>query len=316
MATKPVEPEERDPLIERWLATMGLRSKNTRRAYRNAMRALLRHMRPTARVSDITLDELAAAANQWDMERDPGTQHWNNMVSAWRCVMRFAIGQRERDDNPAVALPLRRVNHDIPRPCPSRDELRAIWRTITDKDVWARSNPYQRIGILRDRAILALLVGCGLRNAEVCALKRRNFHTGSKARYIVCRRKGRDDQRVPWPAAADRYLEPVLAPLLGDDVVFRDDRQNPLRPPVLNCILAGICEAAGVRYYSAHAFRRFSITDVSERLGQDRAQRFAQHASVETTHIYDQRRFVDAVTGELYDEGDSGGATVATTRRG
>ena len=148
----------------------------------------------------------------------------------------------------------------------------------------------------RDAALLAVLLGCGLRRAEAVALNVGDIAEGSVQVHLG---KGRKARRVPMPAgtrmavAAWLALRPDTAP---DAPLFTSlDRRPHQRggrisdQAVLHIILRRAARV-GVNGLSPHDFRR---TYISQLLDTDTdlatVKHLAGHARVETTARYDRR---------------------------
>jgi len=148
----------------------------------------------------------------------------------------------------------------------------------------------------RDAALLAVLLGCGLRRAEAVALNVGDVAEGSA---LVQLGKGRTARRVPMPAGTRMAVAAWLAlrPDAGADApLFTSCDRRPHQhsgrisdQAVLHILLrrAGM---VGVSNVSPHDFRR---TYISQLLDTDTdlatAKQLAGHASVETTARYDRR---------------------------
>jgi site-specific recombinase XerD len=107
--------------------------------------------------------------------------------------------------NPAVTLPTRKQPHRLPRSLPARP----LGQMLDALDV---SDPES----IRDRAMLELLYGTGLRVSELASLRVRDVEG---ADLVTVRGKGDKDRVVPLAGqarrAVDVYLESGRAPLAG-----------------------------------------------------------------------------------------------------
>lgn len=281
--------------VRSWLMTH--RNINTRRAYSSHIRRLIKLGPVDLPLYEYTVDDVVLAAELYDI-KDPGPQSWNQCLSAWKNYFEYAM---ERDlciGNPARLLRSRAVD-EKPMPCPKRNEVRELWRVLNSEKLWAMSSNMQRAVIMRDRAILALLTGCGLRASEICALNVEDFVPDD--RTIIVSRKGGKKKAAWWPAAADKYLLPVLHGRRPQDHVFSNSAGRRILPRNINRILARLCTAAKIQVYTAHPFRRFAITEINDKYGIDRAKAFAGHARMSTTMLYDQNRFARNIAGDLCD---------------
>lgn len=146
----------------------------------------------------------------------------------------------------------------------------------------------------RDRALLALLYGGGLRRAEVASLELADLE--GEAVAVRVRGKGDRERRVPLPGGARRA---VLAWL-----TLRGSAAGPLLRAVRGrAVLDGgmgaqsvfealvrLAKRAGVKPLSPHDLRRTYVSDLLD-AGADIAtvQRLAGHSLVTTTARYDRR---------------------------
>lgn len=156
----------------------------------------------------------------------------------------------------------------------------------------------------RDGALLALLLGGGLRRAEAVAVTVGNVDPEAET-VTVKGGKGRKTRKVPLASGAMRAIRdwlgvrgtepgPLLLPVRkGGEVVYeRDGEPAQLSPRAVARITTRLCQDAGVERFSPHDCRRtlagnqldagVDIFDVSKNLG---------HASVDTTKRYDRRPF-------------------------
>jgi integrase len=149
-------------------------------------------------------------------------------------------------------------------------------------------------GKTRQRAILAILYGAGLREEEAVRLEVADFDP--TARTLRVDGKGGKERLVPVPRFA-RFVEawllergpepgPLLCPVTrGGRVVVRRMSERGLAKGV-----ARMVAAAGLAHASPHDLRRTCITallDAGADLGA--VQDFAGHANVQTTRRYDRR---------------------------
>ena len=117
---------------------------------------------------------------------------------------------------------------------------------------------------LRDRAILEVLYGCGLRVSELCGLDMDRLDAGDG--FIIVLGKGGKERIVPFSGAAarttQRYLDegrPALAKGAASSAVFLNNRGGRLsRQSVFKMVQkAGL--AIGVKDLHPHSLRRDRI---------------------------------------------------------
>ncbi len=146
---------------------------------------------------------------------------------------------------------------------------------------------------LRDRAMLELAYGSGLRVSELCGLQRADLDLGARLVTVVGKR---DKQRtVPFGRAAERalraWLERGREPLAArrrHDHVFVNARGGPLSRVGFWTILRGHARAAGITArVHPHALRHSFATHLLHGGADLRVvQELLGHASVTTTAIY------------------------------
>jgi integrase/recombinase XerD len=145
---------------------------------------------------------------------------------------------------------------------------------------------------LRDRALLELLYGCGLRAAEACDLRLRDVRLEAGSLRVTG--KGGKQRVVPIGGAAeaalDRYLargRPRLAASGRCERLFVSVRGRPLHPSDVRRALMRALERAGVPQRSPHALRHTFATHLLEGGADLRSiQDLLGHASVGTTQVY------------------------------
>jgi integrase/recombinase XerD len=149
----------------------------------------------------------------------------------------------------------------------------------------------------RDRALLGLLYGCGLRRAEVCALKLEDLVDEFTIHVMG---KGRRERNLAMPArVADLVSEwidvrppgpgPLLCALTPAGTIA-----NPMRALTPNAVLDRLyrlCDAASVvPRISPHRMRHTFVTNLIDLTGDITiASRAAGHSQISTTMRYDHR---------------------------
>lgn len=143
----------------------------------------------------------------------------------------------------------------------------------------------------RDRALLALLYGAGLRRAEACALAWGAVATGA-VRLVG---KGGREREVPLPGWARESLEAWAGRGGREGAILRSVGQRGRIGPSLSPTgalqaLQALARRAGVDRLSPHDLRRTYVSALLD-AGADLAsvQALAGHSSPATTAIYDRR---------------------------
>ncbi|MBA4803822.1 MAG: tyrosine recombinase XerC [Brevundimonas sp.] len=186
-----------------------------------------------------------------------------------------------------------RIKPTLPRPV-SEDQARGLLQeTQADPDV----EPWEAA---RDRAVLTLLYGCGLRISEALALTRRDAPLSEALRILG---KGGKIRLAPvLPAvreAVDAYLALQPWPLAPDDALFRARRGGPLGPRQVQAAMQRLRGRLGLPASATpHALRHSFATHLLGAGADLRSiQQLLGHASLSTTQKYtavDAARLLDA----------------------
>lgn len=149
---------------------------------------------------------------------------------------------------------------------------------------------------VRDRAVLSLMLGCGLRRAELCGLTLEDFDCEERSLSLVG--KGNKERTVYLPDVAFDNLLSWLAYRGGEEGplftrIYRGGHliiQKPLSESAVTLILKERLAIAGQKTATPHDLRRTFATRLIED-GNDlvKVQRAMGHANVQTTARYDRR---------------------------
>ncbi|MFG3705083.1 tyrosine recombinase XerC [Micromonospora sp. NPDC047670] len=146
--------------------------------------------------------------------------------------------------------------------------------------------------LLRDRALLELLYGTGVRISEACGL---DVADVDHARRVVrVFGKGGRERAVPYGVPAQRALDewlrhgrPMLAGPRSRDALLLGARGGRLNPTTARRIVGGYAEAAGLPPVSPHGLRHSAATHLLEGGADLRAvQELLGHSSLASTQIY------------------------------
>lgn len=139
---------------------------------------------------------------------------------------------------------------------------------------------------IRDRALLELLYGCGLRNAEACGLRLADIRRDQG--LLIIRGKGEKTRMVPYAPATLEAIDAWLAirPDSRTDHVLLTTRQNPLGTSDVRRIVRAAGKRAGVAIHP-HTLRHACATHLMEQGADVRMiQEFLGHSSITTTQLY------------------------------
>ncbi|GIJ07170.1 tyrosine recombinase XerC [Micromonospora andamanensis] len=145
---------------------------------------------------------------------------------------------------------------------------------------------------LRDRMLLELLYGTGVRVSEACGID--TADVDQNRRVVRVHGKGGRERTVPYGLPAQRALDdwlrhgrPVLAVPDSPDALLLGARGGRLHPTTARRIVGDWAEAAGLSRTSPHALRHSAATHLLEGGADLRAvQELLGHSSLASTQIY------------------------------
>lgn len=198
-------------------------------------------------------------------------------LSSLRAFFKFCVLEHVREDNPCDRVLSPKLGRYIPSVL-SIEEVEAI---INSVDIATAKGK-------RDRAILEVLYGCGLRVSEAAGLLISDIF--KEEGFIRVKGKGDKQRLVPIGEPAQEAIESYLldARPRGGDVLFLNKNGKPLsRVSIFNMVKEQAL-AAGVRKeISPHTFRHSFATHLVEGGADLRVvQEMLGHESILTTEIY------------------------------
>ena len=203
------------------------------------------------------------------------------LLSALKSFFDWLVLEGERPDNPCDRIDAPKLGRYLPEVL-SVEEVTAILDSVGDK-TWMD---------LRDRAILEILYGCGLRVSEACGLQISHVYLAEGFVRVVG--KGNKERLVPLgEVAADAFrayldVRPQAAEPAFDDVAFLNKNGRPLSRVAIFNLVKKQALLAGVRKeISPHTFRHSFATHLIENGADLRVvQEMLGHESILTTEIY------------------------------
>ena len=202
-------------------------------------------------------------------------------LSALKAFIAFARAQAGDPDPAAPRLRGPRIKKGLPRPV-TPDEAENLAAHVEDfaAQDW--------IGA-RDRAVLLLMYGSGLRIAEALSLTGRNAHPGD---VLQVTGKGGKQRMVPvlpiTRAAVAEYVRLCPYPLTPSEPLFRGAKGGPLSPGMVQKAMANARRALGLPDSATpHALRHSFATHLLGAGADLRSlQELLGHASLGSTQIY------------------------------
>mgnify|MGYP000312097876 CR=1 FL=1 len=232
--------------------------------------------------SQVQLQELQDyLSNLHDMGIAASTQA--RFISSIRSFYKFLLLEQMCTHNPTALLEMPKLQRKLPDVL-THDEIQDM---ISSVDVSQRSGH-------RNRAILSVLYGCGLRVSECCSLLYSNFHIAEE--YVRITGKGSKQRLVPIHQTAIKeislYEEQLRTHLniaeKNADHIFLSVRARPISRIMVYHIVKQAAAAAGIeKNISPHTLRHSFATELVKNGANLRAvQDMLGHASITTTEIY------------------------------
>ena len=205
-------------------------------------------------------------------------------LSAIRSLFAWALAQGVVDGNPAETVPVPKLDRPLPRVLKAKDAARLCELPPDDDPVG-----------LRDRAVLELLYGSGLRVAELCGLDIDDVDL--RANTVRVTGKGRKERVVPitrpGAAAVTTYLDGARQALAtrgkgrGGAAMFLNSRGTRLGPRSVRAMLDRYLRAEGLGGTSPHTLRHSFATHLLDGGADLRSvQELLGHENLATTQIY------------------------------
>lgn len=197
------------------------------------------------------------------------------LLSSLNSFFDYLVSEGERKDNPSSAVDSPKLGKYLPVVL-SVEEVRAILNAAPNE---------------RDRAILEVLYGCGLRVSEVCSLKISEVYL--KDMFVKVMGKGSKERLVPMaPSTASVIMDYLSVRPESDagceDVLFLNRFGRALSRVAVFKMVKSVALVAGVdKNLSPHTFRHSFATHLIENGADLRVvQEMLGHESILTTEIY------------------------------
>ena len=263
-------------------------SPHTRRAYLSDVRQFVDRLDARRNPSTVTAADVRAFLAALHAACHPSTL--GRKLASLRSFFRFLLREGGCGLDPTAGIPAPRQPKRLPNPLPV-DDCAALIESPESDPRGERSDR----GRLRDRALVELLYGAGLRVGETSALDVRDvdLHRGE----VRVMGKGGKERVVPLPAAAreslGEYLDSRRAPGILAEPLFpslrpRDGRARRLGTRDIRRILKARARRVGIAdRVHPHRLRHSYATHLLD-MGADlrEIQELLGHASLSTTEKY------------------------------
>ena len=257
-------------------------SDNTREGYRRDVARMLSWLAGEAKpLREVTLDTLRLYLGDL---HDVGiaVRSQARIVASLRSFFGFLSMEDYLPANPAELLETPRLGLHLPEVL-----------TLGEIDSMIASIDYSKEECQRDRAMMEVLYGCGLRVSELIGLEISRTYLDDG--FLIVRGKGNKERMVPMSETSIEEIKGWLADRErmkvkpGDEnILFLNRRGGRLTRQRAFQIVKGLAEAAGVRKtISPHTLRHSFATHLLEGGANLRAiQQMLGHESIATTQIY------------------------------
>ncbi len=216
------------------------------------------------------------------LRRSHSSRSVSRAISALRTFARFAVDSGDIETSFMQAIPAPKPHPRLPVTL-TEEEVAALIETPSADD------PLEA----RNRAVMELLYGCGLRVSELTSLDTDSVNFNFK--YLRCLGKGSKERLVPVGERAlealQRYLElarPALAKARSRDALFLTRSGRRMRREDIFRLIRRRAPAAGLgKVLSPHVLRHSFATHLLENGADLRVvQEMLGHANLSTTQIY------------------------------
>jgi integrase/recombinase XerD len=274
-------PEDALRLFLEYLAVEKGLSPNTIQSYQRDIRKLVGTLKarkiPLVRISEDTLVRFIHGESQGGLS----ARSLARLISALRSFFRFLVlsGYLKTDATTQLTTPSTWLA--LPK-----------FLTVAEADALLQAPDEKKPRGLRDRAMLEVLYGSGLRVSELATLKTAEINLEDG--FLVCRGKGGKERIVPLGRsscrAIRRYLDEVR-PLVdpdGREELFLSRRCRPFtRQGVWKLLRQHAAKAGLSAKISPHVLRHSFATHLLERGADLRSvQLMLGHSQITTTQIY------------------------------
>lgn len=205
------------------------------------------------------------------------------VLSGIKAFFRYMLLEQIVTDDPSAMIEGPRLSRKLP------DTL-----NINDINSLIGAIDLSRPEGLRNKAILEVLYGCGLRVSELTGLKISNLYLDIE--FIKVTGKGDKERLVPIGAEAVKFIKIYLSEIRvhiqikpgQEDFVFLNRRGSALSRVMVFMIIKELAEKIGLKKnISPHTFRHSFATHLVEGGADLRAvQEMLGHESITTTEIY------------------------------
>jgi len=233
-------------------------------------------------VADATYDDLQAFVYDYFAHSNLSTRTQSRILSGIHSFYRFLLYQHYRDDDPSELIEMPRREQHLPETL-TLDEVNHLVQAI---DLSSSEGH-------RNRAIIEMLYGSGLRVSELVDLKLSDMYR--EEQYMLIHGKGSKQRLVPISPEADKWFtywmedrSHLSIQPKQEDYAFLNRRGHQLTRMMIFTIIRRLAEAAGItKTISPHTLRHSFATHLLQNGADLRViQQLLGHENITTTELY------------------------------
>ena len=204
-------------------------------------------------------------------------------ISSIKAFFKFLLEDDYRTDNPATLLEGPKLGLYLPDTLSEEDINRIIACIDNSTDIGKRN-----------KCILEVLYGCGLRVSELIDLKISNINF--KESYIMVEGKGEKTRLVPLANTTAEFIRSYIHTVRNktkinkkyEDTLFLNSRGTNMSRVIVFIIIKELTQKAGIsKSISPHTFRHSFATHLLQNGADLRfIQEMLGHSSITTTQVY------------------------------
>lgn len=204
-------------------------------------------------------------------------------ISSIKAFFKFLLEDDYRTDNPATLLEGPKLGLYLPDTLSEEDINRIITCIDNSTDIGKRN-----------KCILEVLYGCGLRVSELIDLKISNINF--KESYIMVEGKGEKTRLVPLANTTAEFIRSYINTVRNktkinkkyEDTLFINSRGTNMSRVIVFIIIKELTQKAGIsKSISPHTFRHSFATHLLQNGADLRfIQEMLGHSSITTTQVY------------------------------
>lgn len=271
------------PLYKTYLMLERGLSENTRTAYISDLERFEEWLGPEIDAAEADVRQIQNFLREVH-ELGISARSQARIISGLRSFFRYLVFEGTRSDNPMDLIDTPSLGRHLPEVL-TIDEVNALIACADTGDLLG----------MRNRAMMEILYGSGLRVSELCTLERRRVNLDEM--YLTVTGKGSKERMVPMSETAVEQTQLYLDererqhadPARGEeDYLFLNRRGKHLSRVMVFYIVRDLAEGAGIKKtISPHTLRHSFATHLLEGGANLRAiQQMLGHESIGTTEIY------------------------------